>query len=98
MLNEIDVIEEFSYYPNTTILNNITIKDDRDIVVIILDKYKLMNIGVSAEELSDSSLDSFISNVNKVVNKNYMRKNNIDYKDFSNACEMKKILDKEGIK
>ena len=96
MLKEIDDIEEFSYYPNITILNNISIKDERDISMIILDKYKLMNISVTYEEMGETNLDSFISNVNKVVIKNYMKKNNINYNDFVSACDMKKIIDKEN--
>ena len=96
MEDEVFNIEEFSYYPNITFLSNISIKEERDISTIILDKYKLMNINIGAESLEDSNLDSFISNVNKVVIKNYMKKNNIDFSAFSSACDMKKILDKEN--
>ena len=98
MENEIYDIEEFCYYPNITFLSNTSIKEERDISVIILDKYKLMNINITSEALEDTNLDSTINNVNKVVIKNYMKKNNINYDDFSSACEMKKIIDKENSK
>ena len=97
MEDEVFNIEEFSYYPNITFLSNISIKEERDISVIILDKYKLMNINITGESLEDTNLDSFINNVNKVVIKNYMKKNNVDFNEFSSACDMKKILDKENI-
>ena len=97
MMDEIFDIEEFTYYPNITFLSNISIKNERDISLIILDKYKLMNINITSDALEESSLDSTISNVSKVVIKNNMKKNNISYSDFSSASEMKKILDKENV-
>ena len=96
-MDEIFDIEEFTYYPNITFLSNISIKNERDISLIILDKYKLMNINITSDALEESSLDSTISNVSKVVIKNNMKKNNISYSDFSSASEMKKILDKENV-
>jgi len=90
-------LNDFISYPNNTIVNNITINDTRDIVTIILDKYKLMNLNVTSEQLEDSNLDSFVATVNKILINNYIARSPLKYDKLSMACEMKKILDKEGI-
>ena len=67
------------------------------IVWLILDKYKLMNINLTSEQLDDVNLDITISTINKILINSYINKSTIKYSDLINACEMKKILDKENI-
>ena len=93
----VNSLEEFIYYPNNTIINNITINDTRDVVEMILDKYKLMNVNVTKEQLEETNLDSIISTVNKVIISNYINNSNLKFVDINNICEMKKILEKENI-
>ncbi len=92
---EINDLEEFSYYPNNTFIRNIKIIDEKEIPLIILDKYKLMNINIQKEQLDDVNLDNFISNVNKLVISSYLKKNNISYSDMNNLCEMYKMIEVE---
>ena len=94
---EIAKLNEFIIYPNNNFVNNITITDMRDIVTIILDKYKLMNIEITNEQIEDNNLDIFIATVNKIVIGTYVSKGSIKYADLVNACEMKKILDAEDV-
>lgn len=89
-------INELIYYPNNTIINNITINDDRDILLIILDKYKLMNINISNDMLDESNLDGFIATINKILVYYYIEKSGFTYEQISNICEIKKVLDKES--
>lgn len=95
ILKEERALTEFIFYPNNTIINNITIDDTRDLVTIIFDKYKLMNINVTNEQLEEANLDSVISMVNKILINSYINRSNIKYIDLNSACEMKKILEKE---
>lgn len=95
--DDIDNLKDFIYYPNNNFVNNISISDMRDIVTIILDKYKLMNMIITKEQLEDNNLDIFISTVSKIIIGGYVGRGNIKYTDLVNACEMKKILEKENI-
>lgn len=94
---QIGELEEFIYYPNNTIINNITINDTRDVVEMILDKYKLMNVNVTMEQLEETNLDSIVSTVNKIIISNYINNSSLKFIDINNICEMKKILEKENI-
>ena len=95
---EIELLEEFIYYPNNTIINNITINEDRNVVEMILDKYKLMNVSVTAEQIEETNLEIIIGTVNKLLMSNCINQSNLKYVDFNNMVEMKKILEKENIK
>ncbi len=89
-------LQTFIYNPNNTFVNNITINDTRDIKTIILDKYNLVNIKVTDEQLDDNNLDILISTISKLVTGIYILKSNLKYEDLQVACEMKEILEKEG--
>ena len=92
------LLEEFIYYPNNTIINNITINEDRNVVEMILDKYKLMNVSITAEQIEETNLEIIIGTVNKLLISNCINQSNLKYVDFNNMVEMKKILEKENIK
>lgn len=94
---EINDLNEFIYYPKNSFINTITILDTRDIETIILDKYKLMNINITKDQIEQSNIDSLINTVNKVLVSNYIKKAEVNYEDIQDACEMKKILDKENL-
>ena len=95
---EENALKQFIYNPNNTFVNNITIKDTRDLITIILDKYKLMNINLTNEQLQDNNLDLFITTVNKIIVSNTISNSSLKYNDLNNLYELKKILDKENIK
>ena len=57
-----------------------------------------MNVNLTLEQLEDVNIDNIISTVNKVLVNTYINKSNIKYSDLNNACDMKKILEKENIK
>ncbi len=90
-------LKEFILYPNNNIINNITISDNSDIVTIILDKYKLMNINITGEQLEDTNIDSLISLVNKVLVNHYINSSNQSFEKINDACELKKVLDSNGL-
>ncbi len=94
---EIELLEDFIYYPNNTIINNITIVEERNVVEMILDKYKLMNVTITSEQLEESNLEIIVSTVKKLLMSNCINQSNLKYSDFNSMCEMKKILDKENI-
>lgn len=95
---EEEILERFLVYPNNNLINNIAINDDTNVTTIILDKYKLMNINLSSEQLEETNIDIIISTVNKVLISDNLKKNKISYDTISSLCEMNKILEKENMK
>ena len=94
---EASTLAEFINYPNNTIINNINIIEEKDVVEIILDKYKLMGINITNEQLEETNLDSTINMINKILIGDYIKHSNLKYIDLNNIVEMKKILEKENI-
>lgn len=90
----IDDLREFVNYPYSTIINNAKILDDKDIMIIIKDRYQLLGINISKEDLSEENLDTLIDTINKIKITHNIRKNKINLEEISSACEFKKILNK----
>jgi hypothetical protein len=89
-------LREFTLYPYNNIVNNITISDNSDIVTIILDKYKLLNINITSEQLEDTNIDSLISQVSKILVNHYINSSNLTFENLNDACDLKKVLDSNG--
>lgn len=90
---EYDNLFTFINYPTNNIINNITILEDKDIPLIIIDKYKLMNINVDKEAL-DVNLDSFINKVDKLLADQYIKDSILKYEDIVFVCDANKLLGK----
>ena len=86
-------LKDFVLYPNNNIINNTTLNDNRDIVTIVLDKYKMMNISLSKEQLEDTNIDSLISSVDKILINYYIKKSGHSFESLNDACELKKVVD-----
>ena len=97
LAEEIKYLERFVRYPNNTIVSNITILDERDLSLLILDKYRLMNIMLRVEQLEFVNLDNLISLVKKIFTCYIINRSNISYENLVSATEWKKILDRETI-
>ena len=97
LADEIKHLERFVRYPNNTIVSNITILDERDLSLLILDKYRLMNIMIRVEQLEFVNLDSLITLVKKIFICYIINRSKISYENLVSATEWKKILDRESI-
>ncbi len=93
--DELSEIEDFIYSPYNTIVNNLLILEEKDVLDVILDKYKLMNINLNEDTLKDN-LDGFIKTVETINISNYIKNNNMEYDDLLFLVEAKKILNKKG--
>lgn len=90
----IEELKDFVRYPYKTIINNIRIMDDRNIVLMIKDRYQLLNMNIQKEDLQEDNLDSLIDIAKKIETMHNIKKNNIDLEEIECACEFKKILNK----
>ena len=91
--NEVHAFDNFvnSYM---SIINNISIVSDRDIAMMITDKYKLMNIVITPETIDESSIDSFINVIEKVLIGEIISKNSLSYEELLFLVNAKKVIDK----
>ena len=87
-------LKEFVNWPYFTIINNIKISDEKDIMFIIKDKYNLLNINLTKEDLEGDNLESLIDSLNTLEEFYYINKNGINIDDISDLIEFKKLLDK----
>jgi len=96
VLKEINDLKEFVNSPSLNLVNNLTILDEKDLSMIIVDKYKLMDINISNEMLEDGNLDNFISNVDKILIAYYVNNCGITIDDISFMVDAKKIIEKNS--
>ena len=87
-------LKEFVNWPYFTIINNIKVGDEKDIMFIIKDKYNLLNINLTKEDLEGDNLDSLIESLNTLETFYYINKNGINLDDIKDLIEFKKLLDK----
>lgn len=88
----IDELNIFLNWPYFTILNNIEITEEKDILFIIKDRYNLLKINITKEDLEIENLDNLISLLERCETYYYLQENNIDIQEISEIFEFKKIL------
>ena len=96
ILIEISKLEEFLDYPNINVINNIKITEDKDILLVIKDKYNLCGIKIEKIDLEEESLNYLIRNVNNICNNDYLEKSAINIKDINFVLSANKILNNLG--
>ena len=74
-------------------MRNITILEDKNIPMIISDRYKLLNFNIEKEDIIESNIDTLISGLQKIKNYYNFQKAGIDLEKMRFICEAKKILE-----
>ena len=91
------MIEKFTsfirLYP-FNVLNNVNIKEKKDISIIIKDKHKLLGIEVSKENFTESNLEEFAKHTQIIDYYNDIKKSNILFKDIQFVINARLILKK----
>ena len=90
MINDFD---KFVYYSNLTIINNIKITDNKDIAMIIKDKYNLCNINIEKGDFDEDNIDSLIVTAGNICEYNYILNSKITLDDIKFVISAKKILE-----
>ncbi len=92
-INEMIVkLREYLNWPYFIILNNVEINENKDIMLMIKDRYNLFNINITREDLAVDNLDSIISDLSKCELYYYIMENQINLQEVSETYEFKKIL------
>ena len=90
-------LREFVNWPYYTILDNITMLNEKDVLVIIKDRYQLLKINITKEDLEQDNLDTAIVALEKIKMNENLLKNNINIDELESECEVGKILKDETI-
>ena len=85
---------DFILNPYNNIIENMTILDDKDIPLIICDRYKLSNFHINKEILqTESGINEIITNANNIeIYSKIVQK--ISYDNLKFIIEAKDVLDK----
>ena len=68
----------------------VTIKEDKDMALMIKDKYNLFNINISKADLDDSAIGALINTVDSIVNAYNLENSGL------NLDDVKYIIDDNG--
>lgn len=86
---------QFLRNPYNTIIKNIGIMEEKDIPIIISDRYKLLNFNINKEDINIDNIDNIIDILNKIETRHNMDLNGIKIDDMEFIVESKKILGKK---
>lgn len=84
--------KDFVETPNMTIINNVKIVDNKDIVLVIKDKYNLCNINIEKGDFAEENIQAVISSVNVICGYNYILNSRLSVNDIKYVIEAEKIL------
>lgn len=90
--NEVEELHKFLENPNHTIINNLTALEDKDVGLLVKDRYRLLDFKIEKEDVSIENLDNLISILENIVNSFYIKIAKIDMKDIDVLLEYNKIL------
>lgn len=74
------------------LINNIWIKEEKDIPLIIMDKYNLYGFNINKEMLEKDNLDSLINTIDILLNSILIKKHNLDSNKIKFIKESQNIL------
>jgi len=83
---------QFMIWPYSTIVNNIGMLEERDVLTIIKDRYQLLNITMTREDLDQDNLDALMVAIEGIGIGHTIRKNKIDIEELGYIGEFKKVL------
>jgi len=92
IIGKIEEFKKFIDYPYNTISESISMMDDKEIALIIKDRYTLFDIKITKDQLDEGSINSLINDLEKIENYYYIQKANIDLNKIDGLYKMKKIV------
>lgn len=86
-------IRKFITSPYITIINNITIKEEKDMALMIKDKYNLFNINITKSDLDEGTIGALINTVEALVNAYNLENSGLNLEDVKFILKANKILE-----
>lgn len=88
----ISELNEFLDSPFNAIINYLSLSEENDLLIIIKDRYKLLNFTIEKEDLSSNNIGTLISVLENIQMFLNMKKANVKLEDIEQLCQIKKIL------
>ena len=89
---KIEELKEFLNNPYNTIINNIGFLEEKDVLLIIKDRYKLLDFMIEKDDLDINNLDSLISTIEDIQMNINLYKSGINIKDIEQMQKIQKII------
>ena len=89
--SKISSLQEFLLTPNLTILKNIKIKENVDIALVISDRYKLLNLNITKDDI-ENNITSLMDTLEKLIISNIITTSPITYEDILFLYQIKNTI------
>lgn len=89
-------LQKYLYKHEFNIINNIMINEERNMAQMICDRYKLVNINLSEENLAVDALEGLRKNIKTLLVSYDLEIVNLKYEDIDFIIEVDKMKPKEG--
>jgi len=93
---EILELREFLENPYNTFINNIKILEEKDIEVMIKDRYKLLDFNITKENIENGERDFLIATLENLKQSQNMKIGGITTKQIQDICNIKDIIEKNN--
>lgn len=92
--NNLNKLFKFIYGNECNIVNNISISENKNIAQIISDRYRLININVNEEKISEEAIDSYLKNLGNLILSYDITKNKINIEELDYIMYVDKMKEK----
>lgn len=89
---QIRQLDEFLKNPYNNIITNLTITDEKDIAMIIKDRYQLLNFNIKIEDLNGKNLDNLITTLENIVTSFCLKKSDLKTQYIEEMMKIKGTL------
>lgn len=86
---------KFIYNPNNSVLRKINVFADYDIISVVAEKYKLLDLEVTKEMINPDSIDATMDSVRFINLIQNIEKSSISLNQIDELCKMKEIIAKK---
>lgn len=89
---QIKSLDNFLKNPYNNIINNLTITEEKDIAMIIKDRYKLLSFNIEKEDFSAKSVDGMIATLENIATSINLKKTGLTVEEIEEILQLKEVL------
>ena len=89
---QITSLDNFLTNPYNNIINNLRISEEKDVAMIIKDRYKLLSFNIDKEDFSAKSVDNLIAILENIVTSINLNKAELKIEEVEEALALKEVL------
>ena len=89
---QIRKLKDFINSPYNNLINNLTILDEKDIVIIIKDRYKLLDFNIKQEDFNERNMENLIKILKNILTSFNLKKVGLKVEYIKEMLEIKQAL------